>query len=47
MKIRHPNKYLNAKIDVDTAEDEPLKVSRKWGVPNSSCTDSLMHLWFA
>ena len=30
------NEYLVAKIGVDTAENEPSKVSRKWGFQNGS-----------
>ena len=30
------NEYLGATIGVDTAENEPSKVSPKWGVPSGS-----------
>ena len=30
------NEYLVAKIGVDTAENEPSKVSMKWVMPNRS-----------
>ena len=35
------NEYLVAKIGVDTAENEPSKVSRKWGVQNGSARGHL------